>query len=126
MPTRDADAAVRNDGAGADAVHVRGALGTLRERHLTESRGPRWLVRVFAFLVIMGPGIIVMIGDNDAGGVTTYAQAGQAFGYSLLWLFPILLVVLYVAQEMVGRLGAVSGVGHGKLLRARFGRSRSA
>jgi Mn2+/Fe2+ NRAMP family transporter len=74
----------------------------------------------------MGPGIIVMIGDNDAGGVTTYAQAGQAYGYSLLWLFPLLLVVLYVAQEMVGRLGAVTGVGHGKLLRARFGRFWSA
>jgi Mn2+/Fe2+ NRAMP family transporter len=85
-------------------------------------RAPRWLLRLFAFLVIMGPGIIVMIGDNDAGGVTTYAQAGQAYGYSLLWLFPLLLVVLYVAQEMVGRLGAVTGVGHGKLLRARFGR----
>jgi len=107
--------------AGGD-VHVRGALGTLRERHLAESRAPRWVIRIFAFLVIMGPGIIVMIGDNDAGGVTTYAQAGQAFGYSLLWLFPVLFVVLYVAQEMVGRLGAVTGVGHGKLLRDRFGR----
>lgn len=105
-----------------DEIHVRGALGTLRERHLVESRAPSWLMRIFAFLVILGPGIIVMIGDNDAGGVTTYAQAGQAFGYSLLWLFPILLVVLYVAQEMVGRLGAVTGVGHGKLLRERFGR----
>jgi len=105
-----------------DEVCVRGALGTLRERHLVASRAPRWMIRLFAFLVVMGPGIIVMIGDNDAGGVTTYAQAGQAYGYSLLWLFPILLVVLYVAQEMVGRLGAVTGVGHGKLLRARFGK----
>jgi len=105
-----------------DDVRVRGALGTLRARHLEQPRAPRWTTKAFAFLVIMGPGIIVMIGDNDAGGVTTYAQAGQAFGYSLLWLFPILLVVLYVAQEMVGRLGAVTGVGHGKLLRERFGR----
>jgi Mn2+/Fe2+ NRAMP family transporter len=80
------------------------------------------MIRLFAFLVVMGPGIIVMIGDNDAGGVTTYAQAGQAYGYSLLWLFPVLLVVLFVAQEMVGRLGAVTGVGHGKLLRSRFGK----
>jgi hypothetical protein len=62
-----------------DEIHVRGALGTLRERHLVESRAPSWLMRIFAFLVILGPGIIVMIGDNDAGGVTTYAQAGQAF-----------------------------------------------
>jgi len=123
VSTRDLEA---TSGAAApstdDNIHIRGALGTLRERHLVASRSPNWMARVFAFLVIMGPGIIVMIGDNDAGGVTTYAQAGQAFGYSLLWLFPILLVVLYVAQEMVGRLGAVTGVGHGKLLRERFGR----
>jgi len=105
-----------------DDVRIRGALGTLREHHLSDSKMPRWAMRALAFLVIMGPGIIVMVGDNDAGGVTTYAQAGEAFGYSLLWLFPILLVVLYVAQEMVGRLGAVTGIGHGKLLRARFGR----
>ncbi len=105
-----------------EEIRVRGALGALRERHLVALRAPRWHLRVFAFLVIVGPGMIAMVGDNDAGGVTTYAQAGQAFGYSLLWLFPILLVVLYVAQEMVGRLGAVTGVGHGKLLRERFGR----
>jgi Mn2+/Fe2+ NRAMP family transporter len=106
----------------SDGVSVRGAFGTLRDHPRAEGRRPSWGKRIFAFLVVMGPGIIVMIGDNDAGGVTTYAQAGQAFGYSLLWLFPLLLVVLYVAQEMVGRLGAVTGVGHGQLLRARFGR----
>jgi len=99
---------------------IRGAFGTLRDS------GGRtrsvWSRRLLTFLVIMGPGLIVMIGDNDAGGVTTYAQAGQAYGYSLLWLFPVLLVVLYTAQEMVSRLGSVTGVGHGQLLRARFGR----
>ncbi len=105
-----------------DDVHIRGALGTLRGGQLTGSGRRRPLRRLLAFLAIMGPGIIVMVGDNDAGGVTTYAQAGQAYGVSLLWLFPILLVVLYVAQEMVARLGAVTGVGHGTLLRARFGR----
>jgi len=103
-------------------VHIRGALGTLRGDQLTGSGRRRPLRRLLAFLAIMGPGIIVMVGDNDAGGVTTYAQAGQAYGVSLLWLFPILFVVLYVAQEMVARLGAVTGEGHGTLLRARFGR----
>jgi Mn2+/Fe2+ NRAMP family transporter len=105
-----------------DTIQVRGAFGTLRESHVSDFNSRRWLRRILAFLIIIGPGIIVMIGDNDAGGVTTYAQAGQAFGYSLVWLFPILVVILYVAQEMVGRLGAVTGVGHGKLLRERFGR----
>ena len=41
--------------------------------------------RLMTLLAIVGPGIIVMVGDNDAGGVATYAQAGQNYGYSLLW-----------------------------------------
>ena len=63
-----------------------------------------------------------MVGDNDAGGVSTYAQAGQNFGYSLLWTLPLLIPVLIINQEMVARLGAVTGVGHGRLIRERFGR----
>lgn len=66
--------------------------------------------------------MIVMIGDNDAGGVSTYAQAGQNFGLSLLWTLPLLIPVLIVNQEMVVRLGAVTGVGHARLINERFGR----
>src|SRR5437660_6360428 len=67
-------------------------------------------------------GIIVMVGDNDAGGVSTYAQAGQDFGYSLLWTLVLLIPVLIVNQEMVVRLGAVTGVGYARLISERFGR----
>jgi NRAMP (natural resistance-associated macrophage protein)-like metal ion transporter len=74
------------------------------------------------FLAIVGPGLIVMVGDNDAGGVATYAQAGQNYGYSLLWVLLLLIPVLIVNQEMVVRLGAVTGVGHAKLIYERFGR----
>jgi Mn2+/Fe2+ NRAMP family transporter len=74
------------------------------------------------FLAIIGPGIIVMVGDNDAGGVSTYAQAGQDYGYSLLWTLLLLIPVLIVNQEMVVRLGAVTGVGHARLINERFGR----
>ena len=70
----------------------------------------------------MGPGLIVMVGDNDAGGVATYAQAGQNYGYSLLWTLVLLVPVLIVNQEMVVRLGAVTGVGHARLINERFGR----
>jgi Mn2+/Fe2+ NRAMP family transporter len=73
-------------------------------------------------LAIVGPGIIVMVGDNDAGGVATYAQAGQNYGYSLLWVLLLLIPVLIVNQEMVVRLGAVTGVGHARLINERFGR----
>ncbi len=99
---------------------VRGALGSVHAGTLATR--PSFGRRLLVLAAIMGPGLIVMVGDNDAGGITTYAQAGQAYGVSLLWLFPILLVVLYVAQEMVARLGAVTGVGHGKLIRERFGK----
>jgi Mn2+/Fe2+ NRAMP family transporter len=70
----------------------------------------------------MGPGVIVMIGDNDAGGVATYAQAGQNYGYSLLWTLTLLVPVLIVIQEMVVRLAAVTHVGHAVLVTQRFGR----
>ena len=63
-----------------------------------------------------------MVGDNDAGGVATYVQAGQNYGYSLLWVLLLLIPVLVVNQEMVVRLGAVTGVGHARLINERFGR----
>ena len=78
--------------------------------------------RLVTFLAIVGPGLIVMVGDNDAGGVSTYAQAGQDYGYTLLWVLLLLVPVLIVNQEMVVRLGAVTGVGHAKLINERFGR----
>ena len=74
----------------------------------------------------MGPGLIVMVGDNDAGGVSTYAQAGQNYGTSLLWVLLLLIPVLIVNQEMVVRLGAVTGVGHARLINERFGASGAA
>ena len=61
-----------------DEAHIgdiRGALGTIRVHDTGERHG--WRSRGMALLAIMGPGLIVMVGDNDAGGVSTYAQAGQ-------------------------------------------------
>jgi NRAMP (natural resistance-associated macrophage protein)-like metal ion transporter len=98
---------------------IRGAFGTLRE-HEEAHRTIR--SRALALLAIIGPGLIVMVGDNDAGGVSTYAQAGQNYGTSLLWVLLLLVPVLIVNQEMVVRLGAVTGVGHARLIIERFGR----
>jgi NRAMP (natural resistance-associated macrophage protein)-like metal ion transporter len=106
-----------------DEAHVgdiQGALGTIRE-HDTDRRRS-WQARLLTLLAIMGPGLIVMVGDNDAGGVSTYAQAGQNFGLTLLWTLPLLIPVLIVNQEMVVRLGAVTGVGHARLIIERFGK----
>jgi Mn2+/Fe2+ NRAMP family transporter len=106
-----------------DEAHIgdiRGALGTIRMHDTGERHG--WRSRAMALLAIMGPGLIVMVGDNDAGGVSTYAQAGQNYGTSLLWVLLLLVPVLIVNQEMVIRLGAVTGVGHARLIFERFGR----
>jgi Mn2+/Fe2+ NRAMP family transporter len=73
-------------------------------------------------MAILGPGLIVMVGDNDAGAFSTYGQAGQNYGTSLLWTLALLIPVLYVNQEMVLRLGAVTGVGHARLILERFGK----
>jgi Mn2+/Fe2+ NRAMP family transporter len=90
-------------------------VGEVGERHT-------WKQRLLTLAAIVGPGIIVMVGDNDAGGVSTYAQAGQNYHTTLLWTLLLLIPVLVVNQEMVVRLGAVTGVGHARLINERFGR----
>ena len=69
----------------------------------------------------MGPGLIAGVAGNDAGGIATYSVLGAETGLSLLWLFPLTLVVLAVVQEMVARLGVVTGQGLSDLIRDRFG-----
>src|SRR6202165_95278 len=106
-----------------DEAHVgdiHGAFGTIR----LGDQAPRrtWRRRLLTLAAIIRPGRLVTVGDNDAGGVSTYAQAGQDFGYSLLWTLVLLIPVLIVNQEMVVRLGAVTGVGHARLIKERFGR----
>ena len=110
-------------GAVLDEAHVgdiRGALGTIRHGDIAPRRD--WWARLRTLLAILGPGLIVMVGDNDAGAFGTYTQAGQDYGTTLLWTLLLLIPVLYVNQEMVLRLGAVSGVGHARLILERFGK----
>ena len=99
---------------------IQGAFGTIRE--VDAEAGRSWKRKLLTLLAILGPGIIVMVGDNDAGGVSTYAQAAQNYGLTLLWTLPLLVPVLIVNQEMVVRLGAVTGVGHARLINERFGK----
>ncbi len=108
-----------------DSAHegdIRGALGTIHRGHPHAAARSRLGARLRTLAAILGPGLIVMVGDNDAGAFSTYSQAGQNFGVHLLWTLPLLIPVLYVNQEMVLRLGAVTGVGHARLIFARFGR----
>jgi Mn2+/Fe2+ NRAMP family transporter len=103
---------------------IQGAWGRLPVRELAPRRP--WRGRLAALAVVAGPGLLAMVADNDAGGIATYAEAGQDHGSRLLWLLLLLLPVLIVNQEMAARLGAVSGVGHSRLILARFGRFWSA
>jgi Mn2+/Fe2+ NRAMP family transporter len=106
-----------------DSAHLGDIEGAFGRISLTDTDRPRTLrTRMLTLLAIVGPGVIVMVGDNDAGGVATYAQAGQNYGYSMLWVLLLLIPVLVVNQEMVVRLGAVTGVGHARLINERFGR----
>jgi len=82
----------------------------------------KWLYRFLTFLVVFGPGLIVMEADNDAGAVSTYVQAGALYGTRLLWILLLLLPVTYFIQEMVVRLGIATGKGHATMIYQRFGR----
>jgi NRAMP (natural resistance-associated macrophage protein)-like metal ion transporter len=69
----------------------------------------------------MGPGLIAGIAGNDAGGIATYSVLGAETGFGLLWLFPLTILILAVVQEMVARLGVITGRGLSDLIRDRFG-----
>jgi NRAMP (natural resistance-associated macrophage protein)-like metal ion transporter len=79
------------------------------------------LRRLRLFLILMGPGMITSMVDNDAGGITTYSLAGAEYGKSLLWSLIPIMIALVVVQEMCARMGVVTGKGLSDLIRERFG-----
>ena len=81
----------------------------------------RFLKSIQIYLLIAGPGIIVMLADNDAGGITTYAATGAKYGYDLIWFLVLLGPIAYIVQEMTVRLGAVTKHGHAEAIFDAFG-----
>src|SRR6267142_2924757 len=77
--------------------------------------------RLFAFLGLLGPGLIAANAGNDAGGIATYASVGAKYGYDLLWMMVVITVSLIVVQEMAARMGAVTGKGLAELIREQYG-----
>jgi NRAMP (natural resistance-associated macrophage protein)-like metal ion transporter len=77
--------------------------------------------RILLFFTVMGPGIITANIDNDASGITTYSVAGARFGFNLLWTLIPTTIALVVIQEMVARMGVVTGKGLSDLIRERYG-----
>jgi hypothetical protein len=66
-------------------------------------------------------GLITANVDNDATGITGYSLAGAQYGYGLLWAVVLVTISLIVVQEMVARMGVVTGKGLADLIRERFG-----
>ena len=77
--------------------------------------------RFFAYLAVLGPGIIAANAGNDASGIATYSTVGAGYGYRLLWAFIPMTICLIVAQEMSVRMGVVTGKGLADLIREQFG-----
>ncbi len=77
--------------------------------------------RFYAYLAVLGPGIIAANAGNDASGIATYSTVGAGYGYSLLWIFIPITLSLIVVQEMCVRMGVVTGQGLADLIREQFG-----
>src|SRR5260370_32373960 len=80
-------------------------------------------IKPIFWLSVLGPGLVVMLADTDAGSLITSAQSGAVWGYKLLSLQFVLMPILYIAQELTIRLGLVTGLGHGELIKEKFGKA---
>ena len=94
-------------GAGPEVARPAASAGKRRRR--------LWL------LAVLGPGLMVMLADTDAGSVVTAAQSGAQYAYRMVALQLVLIPILYLVQEITVRLGLLTGQGHGALIRATFG-----
>jgi len=73
-------------------------------------------------LASIGPGLVVMLADTEAGSVITAAQSGAQWGHRLLILQFLLIPILYVVQELAVRIALSTGKGYSELVREHFGR----
>ena len=92
-----------------------------REAEIKQEVAVRKPNKMLLVLAAMGPGIITAMAGNDAGGISTYSTAGASFGFSTLWVIPIMCILLIVVETTAGRMGAVTGKGFSALIRERFG-----
>ncbi|MDQ6749180.1 MAG: Nramp family divalent metal transporter [Actinomycetota bacterium] len=85
---------------------------------------PRGLRRgsLAAFFVVVGPGLLAGLSDDDPAGITTYSILGARYGYRLLWVLALSTGALIVFHELGARMGVVTGKGLLTLVRERYGR----
>jgi NRAMP (natural resistance-associated macrophage protein)-like metal ion transporter len=77
--------------------------------------------RIFAFLGLLGPGLIAANAGNDAGGIATYSAVGAKYGYDLLWTIVLITISLGLVQKLAARMGVVTGKGLAELIREEHG-----
>ncbi len=95
----------------------------MNKAFMTRQRKVRrvWMRQLLLLLSVIGPGLITANVDNDATGITGYSLAGAQYGYGLLWAVVLVTISLAVVQEMVARMGVVTGKGLADLIREKFG-----
>lgn len=96
-------------------------LNDSKENFMSNSTSFSIKKRLNLFLAVVGPGLVVMLADTDAGSIITAAQSGAMWGYKLLALQLVLMPILYITQELTVRLGLATGMGHGELIKREFG-----
>jgi NRAMP (natural resistance-associated macrophage protein)-like metal ion transporter len=107
------------------AVRVPSVMRRIRSATFGRPRLPARLsprrARIFAFLGLLGPGLIAANAGNDAGGIATYSSAGAKYGYDLLWTIVLITISLSVVQLLAARMGVVTGKGLAELIREEYG-----
>src|SRR5947199_5895919 len=107
------------------AVRVPSVMRRVRSATLGRPRLPvrlsRRRARLFAFLGLLGPGLIAANAGNDAGGIATYSSVGAKYGYDLLWTIVLVSISLAIVQMLAARMGVVTGKGLAELVREEYG-----
>jgi Mn2+/Fe2+ NRAMP family transporter len=75
-----------------------------------------------ALALVVGPGVLAGLSDDDPAGITTYSILGSKYGYELLWVLALSTAALIVFHELGARMGVVTGRGLLALVRERYGR----
>jgi Mn2+/Fe2+ NRAMP family transporter len=96
------------------------ALRARDRESISRARADRQPIRLLWLLA--GPGILVMLGENDGPSMVSYATTGATYGIGFFVPFIVLTFVMsFVVQEMTVRLGSATGCGHAELIFERFG-----
>src|SRR5450755_2323266 len=107
------------------AVRVPSVMRRIRSATRGRPRLPARLssrrARLFAFLGLLGPGLIAANAGNDAGGIATYSSVGAKYGYTLLWTMVLITISLGIVQMLAARMGVVTGKGLAELIREEYG-----